>query len=354
MDRATDIFNKIVENGVKAIDDFIDNADSEELFLDFKQSSDKGENLKLSKNDLSNFGEAISGFGNSQGGVIVWGVRCTKKEDGSDVAHGKMPIVNPTRFRSWLEGCVSGRTLPPHPMVRSHSIDVGNSFGYVISLIPKSNYAPHQEIKTLNYYMRAGSSFVKVPHDILSGMFGRRPQPKIVHVFDCVPAKLEKGKIVVESRVTLRNEGMGTARDIFFNAYIMDSLGKSSDITVFPRNEKYWFSRFEYDMIFSAITHDGVKLATTSYLPAFSFKVYLEPPFEKDFKIIANCGSDGCQTIHFEMKCSKEVITEAYEALFEKMKKGIASEKDMRAFSTTVLGIDKEGAVSADPIISVF
>ena len=73
MDRAEDIFNRIVEKGEPAIDDFIVARTSEELFLDFKRSSDNGAGNQLSQDDRNNLAKAISGFGNSESGVIVWG-----------------------------------------------------------------------------------------------------------------------------------------------------------------------------------------------------------------------------------------------------------------------------------------
>ncbi len=353
MGRATFIFNKIVDEGVKAIDEFIENAVSEELFLDFKQSSDRGKNTKLSQDDLNNFGVAISGFGNSQGGVIVWGIRCTKKEDGADVAHSKMPIENPKRFKSWLEGCVSGRTLAPHPGVRNHSIEASGGCGYVISLIPKSDWAPHQEIKTLSYYMRAGSSFVKVPHDILSGMFGKRPQPRIIHRYEIKPVSVVEGRrVCIESGIILRNEGIGIARDVYLNANILSFPGAPSELAVFAKDPNIWDSRILYGMAFSAITKNGTKLAPTSFLPVFSLTLLLEPPFEKDFYIYANCGSDGCQTIHFEMKSSKDEIQECYDNLMHKIEANKLGEDDKLEFSRKVLGLDSKCAVSAAHLLA--
>jgi hypothetical protein len=76
MDRAEEIFNRINEKGEAAIDDFILTRASEELFLAFKRSSDNGAGRILSQTDRNNLAKAVSGFGNSEGGVIVWGIDC--------------------------------------------------------------------------------------------------------------------------------------------------------------------------------------------------------------------------------------------------------------------------------------
>ena len=105
--RAEDIFEKIKKDGKQAIDEFIIDQKSEELFLEFKRSSDDGLGSKLSDLDREHLAKAISGFGNSEGGVIVWGIDCSKCKDYADVAHSKYPIQNVKRFVSWLEGIVS-------------------------------------------------------------------------------------------------------------------------------------------------------------------------------------------------------------------------------------------------------
>jgi hypothetical protein len=126
MGRAKDLFDRIAKEGEKAIDDFIVDRQSEELFLDFKQSADAGRGRKLHDNDRWNLSKAISGFGNSEGGVIVWGVDCRDDAAQGDVARCKVPIENPKRFVSRLEGAVSGCTIQAHPHVRHHAVESGS------------------------------------------------------------------------------------------------------------------------------------------------------------------------------------------------------------------------------------
>ena len=74
MSRAEDIFQKLIYFGEEAIDDFIINSQTEELFLDFKQAVSTGKNFTtLHKDDRKNLAKAISGFGNSEGGCLCEG-----------------------------------------------------------------------------------------------------------------------------------------------------------------------------------------------------------------------------------------------------------------------------------------
>ena len=84
MGRAEDLFDKILTEKEAAINNFIEEKKAEELFLDFKRSSDNGSGNKLSQNDRNNLAKAISGFGNSEGGMIVWGVDCSQDIDGAE------------------------------------------------------------------------------------------------------------------------------------------------------------------------------------------------------------------------------------------------------------------------------
>src|SRR5688572_6921061 len=104
MNRAEDLFKKLTESGVAAIDELIATRKSEELFLDFKRSADRGAGPHLHDKDRNNLGKAISGFGNSEGGVIVWGIDCSKGVDGADVASMKFALGDAPAFASRLEG----------------------------------------------------------------------------------------------------------------------------------------------------------------------------------------------------------------------------------------------------------
>lgn len=181
MSHAEDIFQKLIYFGEDAIDDFIVNLQTEELFLDFKQAVSTGKNgTSLHKDDRKNLAKGISGFGNSEGGVIVWGVECSRDCDIGDVAKAKVKVKNVHRFLSWLENAISGCTIPSHNRVRNHIISVDkNGDGFVATYIPKSELAPLMTTMGNNIYIRSGSNNVPAPYSVIAGMFGKRPQPNV-------------------------------------------------------------------------------------------------------------------------------------------------------------------------------
>jgi len=203
MGRAEDLFARLQEGGEQAIDELIATRQSEELFFDFKRSSDNASGVRLSTTDRNNLGKAISGFGNSEGGVIVWGVDCSQDSTGADLPRFKVPLADSARFVSWLEGAVSGTTVPPHSLVRS--IPIGASFA--ATLVAKSDRAPHQTVQSVQYYIRAGSNFTPTPHAVLAGMFGRRPLPNVFHKFLVAPAEIRGKRINFDLGILVRNQG---------------------------------------------------------------------------------------------------------------------------------------------------
>ena len=73
MGRAEELFLRIKTRGAAEVHDMIGERFVEELFLDYKRSSTRLPARKLSDEDRKNLAKAIAGFGNSEGGVVVWG-----------------------------------------------------------------------------------------------------------------------------------------------------------------------------------------------------------------------------------------------------------------------------------------
>jgi len=297
MGRAEEIFQKLKREGGAAIDEFILIRQSEGLFLDFKRSADDGKGKRLHDRDLNNLAKAISGFGNSEGGVIIWGVDASPDIDDADVAKARKPIENVARFVSWLEGTVSGRTVPAHIGVQNHAIDIGSGDGFVATLIPKSERVPHQAIPEEKYYMRAGSNFMPVPHGVLAGMFGRRPQPILFEEYTSKAVKVTKAAGVRPDVVDVTlgfkiwNRGPVMARDLYSDVRV---TLPGAEAVHFANMDDGWISKRKLPEWLSMVSKDGFKLAPESFTMAFDLRVYIRPPFENGkLSIRWSFGCDG-------------------------------------------------------------
>lgn len=316
MGRAEDIFNALIENGVDAVDRFIEEAASEELFLDFKRSADNGGGARLHNNDRKNLAKAISGFGNSEGGVIVWGVECSRDPVTGDVASEMAPIQQVARFRSLLEGVISGLTVPPHGKVQNHAISNEDGSGFVATLIPMSNHAPHQTVNEKRYYMRAGSDFVPVPHAVLAGMFGRRPQPNVYNAFTLSPPQVnpdQEGGVIIEVGLVLYNEGPGIAENIFLNVLHQYLPGPNCGATYSNPDANMWIGQFMWGRKMHVISRDGIRLPPDAEVIPFTITLNFTPPFDEQLKFTGICGCSGGPSYTIEIARTAEQVRDAVE-----------------------------------------
>lgn len=337
MDRAVELFNRIKTEGVVAIESFISDRQMEELFLDFKRSSNNGATAKLAENDRKNLSKAISGFGNSEGGVIVWGVDCSLDADGADVAHTLVMLEHPARFASLLQRATSGCTLPPHTTVEHTVVERGANTGFVVTLIPKSNSAPHQSVSTRHYYIRAGSDFVPIPHDVLAGMFGRRPQPHVFPHFALAIPTAIPGGMKVSFGFMVHNEGPGVASDVFA---ICRCESSPSDVTEveFEIPDRRWEGAQE--RIFgqlSLISPAGFRLPPGANAQPIVVHLSLRPPFTRELRLFLRAGASEARTYDMKIKCPVEVLQAQTEAFSNGVTTGQLSNEQKHAIAELIV-----------------
>lgn len=294
MGRAEDLFTRISNMGEQAIDEFIIERQSEELFLDFKRSSDNGAGARLSDRDRDNMAKAISGFANSEGGVIVWGVDCRPNQALGDVASANVKVQNPRRFRSWLENAVSGLTVPPHPGVRHTAVeDAQGLSGFVATYIPKSHLTPHQCLRPPQYYMWAGSNFEPVPHGVLAGMFGRAPQPVIFYMWSISPAELSESRVArFRIGLLLTNRSPVIARDVYVIVMVLPPGGNSTVGVEFPDLQN-WSVNHAFGCITQILCKDSFRLAPHVVCQPVTLTFSLVPPFPERLVLKITTGCTG-------------------------------------------------------------
>lgn len=339
MSRPQDLFDTIRTGGRQAIDALVETRASEELFLDFKRSADDGARRHLHDTDRSNYARALSGFANSEGGVIVWGVDCRPGPDGADLARAYHPLVDAPAFLSRLEGATSGCTVPACPNVVHAAVptDSGPS-GFVVSLVPRSHLAPHQCVKPLNYFMRAGSNFVPVPHGVLQGLFGRRRVAPVFHMWSVEPpvsqpvaAAPYSAKCVVG--VLLSSFGPGVVRDIFLNVYAQVPGDASTAAYEFPDPKRWTCHSFAGRAY--AVSVDAYKLAPEVMAMPVKIHVTLAPPFVGDWHLVLLYGHGESNTSRVEFRVDAVTI----DRLTREFSSAASGPRDGRDYVQEVLGL---------------
>ena len=326
MGRAEDLYERLKDEGEAAIDQMILDRESESFFLDFKRSSDDGAGRKLADADRRNLAKALSGFGNSEGGVIIWGVDCSEahhENDHADVARAKVPIADVDRFKSWLEGAVSGCTVPPHPTVEHLAIKTGEGPpGFVASLIPQSTEMPHQVIissrEQYRYYIRAGSDFVPAPHGVLAGMFGRRPQAQLVYQYLHEPNTIVGRSLISKRGIRLRNNGPGIAKEPYLQLTVYSKPGPNCTLAIETLGApEDWQFMSNLGMQYDALAKDHIRIPPGfSHLP-MALHLELQPPFDKGLKIEGICGCSAGPPKYFTMRSDQQTIERLYYRAIE-------------------------------------
>lgn len=318
MERSREIFDRIKSGGMQELERFVADRQAEELFLDFKRSANNGKDNKLSSNDRKNLSKAISGFGNSEGGVVVWGVDCSPDTDGADVAKALVPIENPKRFVSLLQGAVSGCTIPPHSKVENHAIEDSHGNGYVLTLIPKSDAVPHQSTTNQQYYIRAGSNFVPTPHDVLAGMFGRRPQPHVFPTFLLSVPTLEADQLKIDYGLMIHNDGPGIASDIFYICRIDSPPGPKCQMSIDVPDRTNWTGNTEFGRQLSLISATGYRMPPGSNAQPMVLSLVLKPPFEAELRVFILVGAGESRRYETIIESPMEVVSQQYQLFLER------------------------------------
>jgi hypothetical protein len=321
MGRAEDLLKRLESGGETALDEMILSRTAEELFLDFKRSSDDGRGTPLSDRDRNHLATAISGFANSEGGVVIWGVDCSRDETGADVARAKLPIENIARFVGRLESAVSGCTIPPQSGVRSFAIATNDGKGFAVTFVPRSNTAPHQVVGRNQYFIRAGSSFVPAPHGVLAGLFGRRPQPYVFPAFTITPARILDGAVRLEVGIVIHNEGPGIARDVFANLLVRSLPGTACEGRFLPTAPNTFGGTVAFGREISMVSNEGVRLPPGAHLQPVAIQVDLRPPFSARFELEGLVGADGTPPYPIAFGSDPQRI----ESLVDELKATIAS-----------------------------
>ena len=344
MSRAEDLFSRIEAVGEAYVDELIDSRKSEESFLDFKRSANHGATSKLHEDDRKNLSKALSGFSNSEGGVILWGVDCSSDPAIGDVAKAKKPLQNPTRFVSLLENAVSGCTIPAVQGCRSIAIPAGPS-GFAATLIPRSPNAPHQVTKDSRYLIRAGSNFQPVPHAVLAGLFGRHPQPVVYPNFKLDPVVVEGTRISIKFDVVLANGGSVVAEDLFLSVFGFSNGGVDCKLSFSGRalyageDPAHFLYTSTMGIDFTAMGTRDFRLPPGAFIQVMSATWVLNrsPVEGLNLKIIGGCA--GQQPHEQVFLVSQEKLAETYQYAFERWSDASARlQVDWHKVAATLLG----------------
>lgn len=175
------IVDDLLANGEPLLEDLVEQKKQETLELEFKTKEDPGHG-SASKTDKKKLGEALSGFSNSMGGALIWGVDARPDDDGVDCVVRLKPIREIAKFESQVRTLTGELLAPKNETVQIHTIpSKEQGSGYLLVLVERSERRPHMSLapQDRRYYKRSGTSFYMMEHFDVEDAFNRRSVAKL-------------------------------------------------------------------------------------------------------------------------------------------------------------------------------
>jgi hypothetical protein len=218
--RAEQLFHQIIAGEAESVKMIVDEHRPESHYLEFKggriQNDQKGTTQAWS--------EALSGFANTEGGVLIWGVRASRiphPDDGSvmiDAAHALEHVDQPDGFCQFLRDRLLEATVPPVTGVEVVPVnDPGKpGEGFVVCLVPEGNDKPYQAAlhPSKNYMQRIDDRFVVIQRSLLRTMFFPQSRAKL-HVEIEPKAETSDSETTMIFTGYVGNSGTATARELW-------------------------------------------------------------------------------------------------------------------------------------------
>ncbi len=212
-------------NPVAFLHGLVTQGKAEDEFLEFKGAS------RIAEKDAKQYwSQALSGFANTEGGVLIWGIRAARIKSPTDPSRNvdsasELDLAaHPETFLQMLKDVRLEVTVDPVQGVEYKHYDAGkgDGSGFVVCLIPEGVNKPYRAAldPAKQYYQRVGDSFAVIPHSLLRSLFYPRLTARLGVEVVVKETRIEDraGKATATFGLSMNNSGTATARDLYFPA----------------------------------------------------------------------------------------------------------------------------------------
>lgn len=160
------------------LEEMISNAEAESTYYECKAPREP----KMGKEMRLHLAKACSGFANTNGGILLYGVSTTKHaHSGLDVMTQLEPIGDIKNFAQQIENNIPSLSIPALSnyeckIVREKPIDTR---GILLVHLPKSDGDPVQSTADDIFYFRSGDDFVVAPYEMVKRLFAATDSPDL-------------------------------------------------------------------------------------------------------------------------------------------------------------------------------
>jgi len=149
---------------------------TEEEWIDFKNGRSGKDDSAIADSEIKKiWAEALSGYGTTCDGLLVWGISARKNEDDIDCVEGISTVTDVNKVKSRLQELHSSMVDPPLPGVEIRAIRLdptdSSPEGFVVCLIREGGSKPYRNEAKKTFHIRAGDSFHICPTTVLRSLF---------------------------------------------------------------------------------------------------------------------------------------------------------------------------------------
>jgi len=227
MSRAQALFQQIVGAFGKfdSIDDlrsWIDgDPPKEDQILDYKAASQITGAKALDKNKLKAiWSEACSGFANTSGGVLIFGIATHESGDSNRSPSKPALCFDLVKTEELLLMFAQNNCDPPVQNIEAKAFNLKEKEdgpeGVVVCLVPESSTKPHKAMQAAkpDYYLRLQDGFYSAPHSILRALFNSSSRPEVELRFSYRMNESPKlGALQCDWEIQIRNPGSVSLAD---------------------------------------------------------------------------------------------------------------------------------------------
>jgi len=203
-DAALEIFNSL--SAWRHLQALIDGGETEGLHLECKSSLSPS----LNRNMKIKLACALSGFSNTAGGVVLWGVATTPHSHSKlDVISHLEPVGTCAEFEKQVRAAIPTLTSPSvlkyeTKLIKRRKTDTQ---GVIAAYIPFTSGDPLLNNIDNVFYFRSSDAFVPAPYELIKRLFSATDVPDVYPMFTHELVKLETDgswsiPIIVDNRST--------------------------------------------------------------------------------------------------------------------------------------------------------
>jgi len=212
------LYDSITINRYSKFEEWIDDAKIEDMYLECKSPSGP----KINSEKRATLAIATSGFSNTNGGVLVYGLSTIKKDHGGlDVINQIEPIGNIRTLEMNIRNQIPLLTTPSISNFDSKVIKRrrGDTKGLAVVHIPKFLFDPVQSIVDNRFYFRTGDEFRIAPYEMIKRLFASTETPNLSISIEKESAKKDTEN-VWEIPVVIENDSSAIGSHVTVQIYL--------------------------------------------------------------------------------------------------------------------------------------